>query len=149
MRAEEDRVDAPALLGQQLVQLGMHRIERPHVEQAAAEPRLIARHHHVIAGMVQPRDRLQRAGQRHPFVGRLDVVVAIEDDEFHAASFDRSATRFIAACNAPSSARRLARSFGSSALTITSSKKASTGVRSAASSRSDAAYSPLSNSETA
>ena len=52
----------------------------------------------VPAAVVEPRDRLQRAGQRLPFVGRLDVVVAVvvdgavavEDDELHAAVASRS-----------------------------------------------------------
>ena len=47
-----------------------------------------------------------------------------------AASLDRSATRFIAACRPMSSASRLARSAASSALTMTPSKNASTGARS-------------------
>lgn len=53
------------------------------------------------------------------------------------ASFDKSATRFIAACSCASRPRRFARSAGSSALTITDSKNASTGSRSAASERSE------------
>ncbi len=48
------------------------------------------------------------------------------------ASLDRSATRFIAVCSCASRPSRLARSAASSALTITDSKKASTGALSAA-----------------
>ena len=50
-----------------------------------------------------------------------------------------SATRFIAACSRPSSASRLARSAASSALTITESKNASTGVRRTARAQSEPA----------
>ena len=59
---------------------------------------------------------------------------AVEDDEFHAASFERSATLFIRACSSRSSAMRLSRSFGSSAMTMTSLKNASTASRVRASS---------------
>ena len=55
----------------------------------------------------------------------------------HAASLDKSATRFIAVRNRLSRPRRFARSSGSSAFTITASKKASTGVFSAASTCSE------------
>ena len=48
------------------------------------------------------------------------------------ASFDRSATRVIAVCSGASRPSRLARSAASSALTITDSKKASTGALRAA-----------------
>ena len=41
-------------------------VERRHVEQAAAEARLVRRDHHVPARMVEPRDGLERAGQRRP-----------------------------------------------------------------------------------
>ena len=89
VRAEEDRVDAAAVAGERLVHLGVDRVERRHVEQAARQARLVRRHDRVPAGVVEPRDRLERAGDRHPLVGRLDVVVAIlvdravaiEDDE--------------------------------------------------------------------
>jgi hypothetical protein len=31
----------------------VHRVERAHLEQAAADARLVAGHHHAVAGLVQ------------------------------------------------------------------------------------------------
>src|SRR5690606_31376387 len=140
-RAQEDGVDHAARLGHFTVQLGMDGIERRHVEQPARQARLIAGHHHGISGLRQAGDGGQAAGQGHPFVGRLDEgravlvddAVAIENDELHCASLEMSATWFIRPCNWLSSARRLARTAGSSAMTITSAKNASTGWRACAS----------------
>ena len=141
--AEEHGLDPAAMAGQQLVHARMHGIEGHHVEQTPANARLVGGHDHVPTGMVEPRNRFQRTGQRHPLVCRLDVVVplvidgsvAIEDDEFHAhserghaANLDRSATRFMAWCKDASKPRRLVRNAASSALTMTPSKKASTGA---------------------
>ena len=94
-------------------------------------------------------------GIGYPFLGRLDVVVAVlvedavavEDDELRdrlhgAVSFRPPAWTGRRRGSSPraagaSSARRLARRAGSSALTITLSKKASTGAFSAASACSE------------
>jgi hypothetical protein len=92
--AEEHRIDAATVPGEQVVHAGMHLVEHGHVEQAAAQPRLVGGKHRMPAGVVEPRDRLQRTGQRHPFLRRLDVVVAVlvdgavpvKDDELHDAT---------------------------------------------------------------
>jgi hypothetical protein len=52
---------------------------------------LVGRHHHPPAPLVEPGDRLQRAGNRLPLFGRLDELprveiddaVAVENDELH------------------------------------------------------------------
>ncbi|ABA49719.1 200 kDa antigen p200, putative [Burkholderia pseudomallei 1710b] len=161
VRAEEHRVDPPADGGRRAMHLQVHRVQRRHVEQAPADARLVRRDDDAVARVIEPRDRLEAAGQRDPFVGRLDErvridvddAVPIEDDEFlaetgrhrvapglQAASFEMSATQFICWCSADRSASRFARSAGSSALTITPSKNASTGARSAASAVSAPVY---------
>ena len=94
VRAEEDGLDPAAHARQQLVHLGVHGVERHHVEEAAPDARLVRRDDDVPAGMVQAGNGLQRAGQGHPLVAGLDVVlafvvdgaVAVEDDQFHALS---------------------------------------------------------------
>ncbi len=151
VRAEENGVDAPAYRRQRFVHFAMDGVERAHVEQAPPNARLIGGHRHMPALVVQPGNGLQAAGNGHPLVGRLDEIVAVlvddavavEDEQFHAvivvqdgsqaARRDKSATWFIASCSRANRARRLARSAGSSALTITWSKKVSTGTFSAAS----------------
>src|SRR5690606_1922629 len=93
------------------------------------------------------------AWDRLPLRWRLDVViavlvddaVAIEDDELHWASLEMSATWFMLRCRRCSSARRLLRTAGSSAITMTSLKKASTAARDPARVASDAEKSPASN----
>jgi hypothetical protein len=145
MRAEEDRIDASAGQRHGLDHLVVDGIQGVHVEQAAPDARLVGRHHHAIAPLRQAGDRLQAAGQRTPLVRRLDELVAVvvddavavEDDQLHAESLDRSATRFMAACSPASRPRRLARSAASSTFTMTWSKKASTGPFSAASACSE------------
>src|SRR5262249_11119934 len=110
-------------------------VERGHLEQAAAHARLVGRHHHVIARLGEARDRLEAARDGFPLLRALDVriavvidhAVAVEDDELHAASLEMSATRFISARRSASSARRLRRSAGSSAITMMESKNESTG----------------------
>ena len=66
VRAEEDGVDAPTLDHQQLVDVRMHGIDRSHVDHAAADAGLVGGHHHMPAGVVQPRHRRQRAGHGLP-----------------------------------------------------------------------------------
>jgi len=72
----------------------------------------------------------------------VDLLLPVHGELFsgqaYDASFDRSATRFIAACSVASRPRRLLRNAASSTLTITPSKNASTGDLSAASARSEA-----------
>src|SRR5690606_12386851 len=124
-------------VGHHLAHPGVDRAQGFHGEQAAGDAGLVGGHHHAPAGLAEPADGLRAAGDRHPFVRRLDervaVVVddpvAVQDDEFHRASLDRSATWFISPCRDRSRARRLARTRASSAMTMTSVKKASTAVR--------------------
>ena len=129
--------------------LVVDRVQRRDVEQAAADARLVGRDDDAVAGMVEPRDRLERAGDRPPFVGRLDELVAVvvddavavEDDELHVSTTARSELAIgDRACVRPrasrgrrrgsssmrlgSSASRLRAAPASSAITITSSKKA-------------------------
>src|SRR5207253_9601211 len=85
-------------------------------------------------------DSLVAALDRAQLVERLDVMVAvvvdgavaIEDDELHAASLERSAMRFIVPCSLPRKPMRFARTRGSLSITITLSKNASTGALSEA-----------------
>ena len=141
----------PPTRGQQLVHLGVHGVERRHVEQAAAEARLVGRDHHVPAGVVQPRDGLQRAGQRLstrpailtksslsalmvPSRSRMTSFMACRSGG-QARQVGHAVHRLVQRCSRP---RRFRRRSVSSALTITPSKKASTGARSAASVCSEA-----------
>ena len=156
---------APAC-DERLVHLLVDRVQHRHVEEAAADAGLVGRDDDPVAGVVEPGDRLEAARHRPPLVRRLDEVlavvvhdaVAVEDDEPHragrdhrfggeldhyCASFEMSATRFIVAATPRSSARRLARIAGSSAITITSSKYRSTAGLAVASARSAPAKSPL------
>src|SRR3546814_11571681 len=79
----------------------VHREERVVVEQSLAESGLIADDKHAIAGLTQPRDRLEAAGDRSPFGDGLHVVrrvlideaVAVEDDDVHGC-----AIRALAGC---------------------------------------------------
>src|SRR5690606_24661726 len=114
--------------------------QRGGVEEAPCDARLVRRDHHPIVGLGEPRDGLEAALDRTPLVRRLDVqlavvvdgAVAIEDDELHSASLEMSATRFMAVLSAWRSASRLRRNPSSSAMTITESKKSSTGALSTA-----------------
>ena len=56
------------------------------------------------------------------FAARVGITASGELDHGYCASFEMSATRFIVSATPRSSARRLARMAGSSAITITSSK---------------------------
>ena len=62
VRAEEERVDAPALAEDHLHHLVVDGVQRRHVEEAAADARLVGRHRDAEAVLVQARDRLDRAG---------------------------------------------------------------------------------------
>ena len=131
--------------------LFVDRVERAHVEQAATDAGLVRRDDDAVPGVVEPRDGFHAARDGAPFIGALDVLVAveiehaiaIEDDQLggacrhhgfggeldhvhQAASFEISATRFIVAATLRNKARRLARTVASSAMTITASKKRST-----------------------
>ena len=91
VRAIENTVDTPAGQSQRAVHLVVDRVQRRHVEQAAADARLVGGHQHAVTGLVEQRNRFQAAGDRFPFRGALDVrravviddAVAVEDDEFH------------------------------------------------------------------
>ena len=62
VRAEEHGVDAAAHQRQRAVHLVVDGVQRRHVEQAAADAGLVGRDDHAKAGVVQPRDRLEAAG---------------------------------------------------------------------------------------
>jgi len=78
----------------------VHRVERVHVEQPAADAGLVGRHHDLEARLVQAGNRFETAGNGFPFGGRFNEVigvvindaVTVEDDEFHTPSFEMSAT---------------------------------------------------------
>src|SRR2546426_294150 len=135
-RAEEHRVDAAAGLRHGPVHGVVDRDQARGVEKAARDAGLVGGDDDAVAVLRQPRDRLQAAFERPPFGGRLDVLVAvvvdgavaIQDDELHLASFERSAMRFMVPCKVPRKPIRLARTRGSLSITITLSKKASTGA---------------------
>ena len=84
---------------------------------------------------------------RDGFGGELDHrrIIASNPSRraFHAASFEMSATRFIVGATPRSSASRFARIAGSSAITITSSKKRSTAGLAVASALSAPVKSPV------
>src|SRR5258706_351619 len=134
--AIEHRLDAPARQIHRLVHLGVDRVQARHVHEAAADARLIRRDHDAPPGLREARDRLEAPRNRPPFVGMLDELVAVvidhaiavEDDEFHAASLEISENRFIALRISVRSARRFSRSFLSSVMTMTASKNESTGL---------------------
>jgi hypothetical protein len=100
VRAVEDGVDASSGRQHGAVHLVVDGIQRVHVEQAATDAGLVGRHDHPITGLIEPGDGFQAARDRSPFGRRLDELlrvvvddaVAVEDDEFHTASFEMSAT---------------------------------------------------------
>src|SRR2546427_1096467 len=134
--AVEHRLDAPARLVDGLVHLRVDRVERSHVEETAADSRLIRCYDDTPALLREARDRIEACRDGAPLVGVLDEVaaveiddaVAVEDDELHAASLEMSENRFIALRISVSSASRFSRSFLSSAITMTASKNESTGL---------------------
>ena len=103
VRAIKDCIDAGAGMRQRQMHLVVNCAQRGNVEQTAPDARLVGCQHHVAASLIEARDGLQAAGNRYPFVRVLDELgtividhaVAIENDELHAASFERSATLFI------------------------------------------------------
>src|SRR2546421_4781448 len=133
--AEEERIDPAAHLRERTLHGVVNREKRARGKEPPRDPGLVGGHHDAIARLVEAGDGLQAALDRTPFSGRLDVVVAVvvdgavavEDDELHLASLERSATRFIDSCSSRSKARRLLRSAASSTITITESKNSSTG----------------------
>src|SRR5262249_55331333 len=137
--AIEHRFDASARLAYGPVHLRVDRVQGRHVEEAAADARLVGRDHHPPALLGEPRDRVEASRDRPPLIGVLDVLVAVviddavpvEDDELHfsTASLEMSATWFMSPSSLRRSAWRFARRRVSSALTSTSSKNLSTGPR--------------------
>src|SRR5207249_3864796 len=134
--AIEHRLDASARLIHGLVHLGVDGIQARHVHEAAADPRLVRCDDDTPAILRQASDGIEASRDRPPLVGMLDELgavvinhaVAVEDDEFHAASFEISENRFIALRMSVSSASRFSRSFLSSVMTMTASKNESTGL---------------------
>ena len=93
VRAEEERVDAPADLRQRAHAACRGWRTASRVEQAARDARLVGRHHDAVAGLREPRDRLQAALDRLPLLGRLDVLVAVVVDGAVAVEDDRASLR--------------------------------------------------------
>ena len=95
MRTEKDRVNAPARLSYRAIHFLVNGVERVHLEQAAADARLVGAHHDAITPLIEAGDGLRTAGDRQPFFRRLDEVIrvvvddaiTIEDDEFHEHIF--------------------------------------------------------------
>src|SRR5436190_19015779 len=114
----------------------VYRVQRRDAEKAARKPRLVRRYDDPPVCLRQPRDSLEAAADRLPLRRRLDELiavhvdraVAVEDDQLHCASFEMSATRFIASRRSRRRARRFWRSLASSTITITLSKNVSTGA---------------------
>jgi hypothetical protein len=75
MRAVENRVDAAAPACTRFVHLVVDGVERVHVEQPAPDARLVGRHHHAIAGLIQLGDGFQAARQGFPLRRRLDELL--------------------------------------------------------------------------
>src|SRR3954471_13051076 len=141
VRAKEEGIDAPAGLAGSALQRLVDLEERARREEAARDARLIGSDDDAVARLRKAGDGLHRALDRPPLFQRLDVMVAvvvdgavaIQDDELHVASLDRSAMRFMVPCSRPRNPMRFARTFGSLSITITLSKNASTGAFSDAS----------------
>src|SRR5690606_35116311 len=101
-------------------------------------------YNHAIARLGQAGYGGDTTGQGNPFISRLDVVIGVfidnaipvENHQFHFAGtrWEISATLRNRSRKLVSSRKRLLRTAGSSAITITSSKKLSTGFLSMASS---------------
>src|SRR5207248_9359209 len=146
VRAEEEGVNAPARLERRALYDVVDVEQRAGRKEPPRNAGLVGGDDDAIAGLRKARNRFQAALERPPFLDRLDVVlavmvdraVAIEDDKLHVASLERSAMRFIVPCSLPRKPMRLARTRGSLSITITLSKKASTGVFSVASALSAA-----------
>lgn len=58
------------------VHLGVHGVELDHIEQPATQPRLIGGDHHMPAGTVQARNRLQRTGDCNPLIGPANETLS-------------------------------------------------------------------------
>src|SRR4051812_43706120 len=90
----------------------------------------------MVASVIKASYRFETAWNRLPLFVRLDEFgavmvnysVAVENDNFHTASLEISATRFIAIRKSASNANRFLLSSTSSTITMTESKKASTGA---------------------
>src|SRR5207253_236413 len=74
MRAEEESVDAPARLPRGALQRLVDLEQRAGVEEAARNAGLVGRDDDAVAGLREPRDRLDRALDRAPLLERLDVM---------------------------------------------------------------------------
>src|SRR3546814_18962552 len=91
----EDSVDAATDFRELYLQTIVHREERVVVEQSLAESGLIADDKHALAGLTQPRDRPEAAGDRslfgdgHPEVRRVLILaaVAVATYKLHGAHF--------------------------------------------------------------
>ncbi|CAM2151778.1 hypothetical protein PT2222_270008 [Paraburkholderia tropica] len=86
VRAEEHGVDARAHGRGLAVHLRVHGVERRRVEQTASDAGLVRRDGDAIARLIQASDRFEAAGQRDPFVRRLDEGVGIDVD--HAVAVE-------------------------------------------------------------
>ena len=107
--------------------------------------RLLAPAHQRQSRLITQRGFAANGSHRSPMYGEgkliqllLPVHAQLSSGGPQTASRSSCATRFIAACSDISRPRRLSRKSACSALTITPSKKASTGSRSAASVCSEA-----------
>ena len=102
MRTIKHRVNTCPRVRQRQMHFVVDRAQRGDIEQAAPDARLVGGQHYMAAGLIETSDGFQAAGNRYPFVRVLDErravvidhAVAVEDDEFHAASLARSATLF-------------------------------------------------------
>src|SRR5690606_31195494 len=113
-------------------------------EQAPAQPALIGGHHHGKASAIEAGNGLDTAGQWLPLLPGFDELlgvlvdhsIPVEDNQFHLAGTNReiSATLRNRPRSSANNFRRLPLTLGSSAITMTPSKKASTGPFRAASS---------------
>ena len=101
VRTEKNRVHPPAHGRQLLAHARLDGVDGGHVELPLTQARPDGRDRHLVAGVVELGDGLQRARLRLPVVGRAQVAlalhaqdaVALDDDQSHGGDYPRGAKR--------------------------------------------------------
>ena len=91
IRTEKHRVNLPTRILSQSVHFLVDQVQHFQIKKSPTHTGLVSGDHHPIAGMIEPGDGFQTAGQRNPFIRRFDVVigiliddaVAVQNDQFH------------------------------------------------------------------
>jgi hypothetical protein len=78
----------PPVCASALCILSWIRVQHAHVEEPAADARLVGRNDHAKARVVEPRDRFQASWNGPPLFRRLDEVVAVVVDHAVAVEHD-------------------------------------------------------------